>query len=344
MEPNLSKQMLAASEIIYYAGKFFGDLFFFFFQSTEDFNNLSEDLELLRTAGLNCVVFSPISNEAKESYQISSFSKINKSKVKGFHLIGYNDNKISRIKTFSKMFATAKEHSVRKIFLITSDKGVYEDDKFYSTLTHAAFKSLNLTKTNIPSAYFNVIKKSGFSNEVVVLGNDTGSLFQETFTYMGSGTLVTDSFNEGVRLATQNDVRDILFLLKPYFKDKTILQMSRNEIIENINNFYVYHCNDRIVALASLKAYGSSYELGKIASLPRYQGQGRARVLIQKVIEKAFLERDAKEIFVLTTQEAMVKFLTQFEFKEVSKDKLPNSWKASYDFKRNSKALRLEKK
>ena len=49
---------------------------------------------------------------------------------------------------------------------------------------------------------------------------------------MGSGTLVTDSFNEGVRLATQNDVRNILFLLKPYFKDKTILQMSRNEIIE----------------------------------------------------------------------------------------------------------------
>lgn len=348
IDSDISEQMLSSREILYYVNKFKNKLFFIFLQEKNDFFELEEDLELLRASGLNCLVFAPSFSESDANtfnYKYLDNKNTISKNLSGFNIFSYKNNFINRLKVFKIMLEISINFDVEKIFILSEWKGISYKKKYFSNLTYSEFFGLNITETNIPNSYFKLISlyRDEYKGDIVVLGNKRGSIYQETFTHKGSGTLVTDKLEEGIRKAKESEVSDILFLLYPHFKNKSILSISRNEIFKNLDNFYVYHCNNRIVSAACLKSYGDYYELSKICSLPRYQGKRRAFELVKHVLIQAFQNNNIKAVFSLSNVDKMHDFFMQFNFKEVLKTELPDQWKLQYDMTRESKAFMLNR-
>lgn len=174
--------------------------------------------------------------------------------------------------------------------------------------------------------------------EIVLLDAKSGSLFQEIFTHRGRGTLFTKDYPNIVRRGQLSDVTDIAFLMKPSIASGAMLPMSEDTIAEHISEFFVYTINGALVASAWLIDYGEWAEAAKICTLPRFQGKGRARQLVQKMVEEA-RQQGKRALFSLSIEPKMWQFFEALGFREIDRQQLPERWRASYDFSRPSRAF-----
>ncbi|MCB0353809.1 MAG: GNAT family N-acetyltransferase, partial [Bdellovibrionales bacterium] len=186
-----------------------------------------------------------------------------------------------------------------------------------------------------------VAELSEAETEIILLGDAPGDLYQEIFTHRGCGTLFTHSYPNVIRTAKLSDTHQIALLLRPTVQNASVLPVSEDQIAEHISQFSVYTVNSQIVALAKLTPYGSAVELGKFATLPRYQGKGRARELALYLLEKA-KRKSFRSVFALSMNPVMWKFFEHLGFSETSRDKLPEEWSKQYDHSRPSKAFWLD--
>ena len=162
-------------------------------------------------------------------------------------------------------------------------------------------------------------------------------MYEEVFTHAGSGTLFTSEFPNELRPARRSDVRDIMAIMGPQIADRTLTPLSEEGLLSLIPHFTVYCLNEQIVAAAALIEFGDSYELSKLCTLPRYQAKGRAKALVESLIERA--RREGKRaVFALTVQDYVGAFFERIGFACVSRESLPATWQQGYDFSRNSKA------
>ena len=168
----------------------------------------------------------------------------------------------------------------------------------------------------------------------------SGNLFIEIFTHQGSGVLVTQNLNQEIRRAGKTDVMDISLLMKPYIQKKSILPVTLDELATKVDEYFVAFINDELVGAARLKPWGTSFELSKFITLPRYRGKGIAKSLCENLIKEA-KSTGIKELFALSIEPKMIEFFLGFGFEAVEKSLLPSEWQKGYDQKRNSTALRL---
>ena len=120
-----------------------------------------------------------------------------------------------------------------------------------------------------------------------------------------------------------------------------MLPVSEDSIVQDIENYHVFTINDDIVAIGRLTDYGECYELGKLATLPRYRRKGLARSMVDELIH--FAKNKNKEyIFSLTVEPKAMELFLSAGFKEVDRKTLPESWQLDYDFSRPSRAFRFD--
>jgi amino-acid N-acetyltransferase len=123
-----------------------------------------------------------------------------------------------------------------------------------------------------------------------------------------------------LRKAKQNDIPEILEVIRPFVEQQLILKKSREDIQERLRDYFVYDESGTIVACAAL--YPGWEELGEIRTVAvsqEAQKKGIGKELVLACIEEA-QNLGLPKIFVLTSEK---EFFAKLGFIEVDKHTLP---------------------
>jgi N-acetylglutamate synthase-like GNAT family acetyltransferase len=173
---------------------------------------------------------------------------------------------------------------------------------------------------------------------VVLLPGRTGCLFEELFTHDGAGVLVGDAAVETVRPATLADAADIHLLLKAEMTTGVVRPVSERQIAATTHEHLVYTIDGLVVGTARLAPWGDWAEMSRFATLPRYRGRGRARVLGEALIARA-AESGCTDLFALSIDHRMWRFFESLGLEAIERQALPMAWQVGYDFNRPSRAF-----
>lgn len=173
---------------------------------------------------------------------------------------------------------------------------------------------------------------------VVLLPGRTGCLFEELFTHDGGGVLVGDAAVEALREATLADAADIHLLLKAEMTTGVVRPVSERQIAATAHEHLVYTIDGLVVGTARLAPWGDWAEMSRFATLPRYRGRGRARVLGEALIARA-AESGCTDLFALSIDHRMWRFFESLGLEAIDRHALPAAWQAGYDFSRPSRAF-----
>ena len=364
---SLEEHLLNASELFHYAYRFRNSQFVIAISEPEQLQKLIPDLSVLQLAQISSVIICPYSAEnqgkLKKFQEAGGCYRVIRDEGKSFEelfviikselaarqipVLLIDNCKISIeehfclpiVLTAQKM---ARALSAQKLFICGEMPGLLRGDTLLTSANIEQISALkhkpedsNLTAQEI-GLLADILNTEQF--EIVVLRGDTGMLFQEIFTNLGAGTLISRHQSLICRQAELTDVADICLLLKPAMRKGAILPISEADVIDQITNFFVYTNNGLIVACACLKDFGPCYEVSKVCTFPRYQGRGLARGLVRELITKS--QHDQKEyVFGLSITERMWGLFQDLGFEAIDKELLPEAWRKNYDLSRPSKAF-----
>jgi N-acetylglutamate synthase-like GNAT family acetyltransferase len=369
---SLEEQMLDALELFKYSYSFRNSLFVILLENQESLKSLITDFQVIQSSRIFLVVLVPFSTGLKDkiaSYcnrgvQIEYFTHaIEKDVSKYKHqsikkefssndvvVIGldgiHEDSVHGAKKALTKAFKIADSYHAKKFFYMHEDGGLLRKGE---PISHISLSDLKNSASHIPPEFnlspeiIKIIVDDMEANrrEFVVIDDSPGALFQEIFTHQGRGTLITDEYPNQIRKGTAKDTFMVSRLMKPYIHAGILLPLTEYELSNQIEDFLLYTINDSIVAGARMKEHGEGAELAKFFCLPRFRRRGHARTLAEAFIENArFLNK--KFIFSLSVSPGMWDFLKTLGFTEIERERLPESWKESYNFQRKSKAFLKE--
>jgi len=187
-----------------------------------------------------------------------------------------------------------------------------------------------------------VTGQGGVNRVHIICGSREGSLLKEVFSSMGGGTMVYRNNYAGIRQSRNRDIPAILQLLDEYVKQGNLVMRTNGQIADRLNHYYVYEVDQVVHGCGALYELDNGWgELGAIAVNPSYKSKGVGRKMMQYLIEKAGT-KGLKTLFLLTTQAA--DWFYEFGFVQAQPKDLPESRKAGYNTRRNSRVLILNLK
>ena len=366
--PPIASQMLSSLEFLHYCRRFKDQLFSFCFASSHHCSTLLMDLRVLHAAGIQQLVITPDSKELRTNLRVWLEAEEN------FELImcegsgGFMESILSSVKQvlaagrvpvvlveecrFDKplpeslckdVFRISREVNARKIFFSMDEKGLTVGGIFRSYPSGDSIRAavdqgeaMNLSTEFVETLVF---EQESTGIDTVLVEANRGSIFEEVFTHSGSGTLFSFEYSNELRWAKASDMRELLAIMAPQIADGSLTHVSEERLLEMISSFMVYTVNAQIVAGAALADYGESSELIKLCTLPRYQAKGRARALVEALLETA-KGRGQRDVFALTIHAHVGDFFERIGFLSVSRDELPEEWRAGYSLSRPSIAYR----
>jgi amino-acid N-acetyltransferase len=203
----------------------------------------------------------------------------------------------------------------------------------------AAAKKSNLTPST-RSALEHVARavEKGVARGHLVTRRSPGSLLLELFTHAGVGTMITADAVEKLRPARVEDVRGMLELIEPLEAEGMLVKRSRETLEAEFGNYFVVEHDARIVGCAALYPYPDdrSGEFACLAVAPNLRDAGTGERLLKACEERA-KSLKLRRVFALTTQAAH--WFVEQGFRAGSIDALPESRKALYNPRRNSKVF-----
>ena len=103
-----------------------------------------------------------------------------------------------------------------------------------------------------------------------------------------------------IRKATEEDVETIKALIDHYSKKKIMLSRTKANIINNLQEFFVFEEAKEIIACVALHAYeGQIYEVRSFAVKEGMCGKGFGKQLLEHIMQKA-KANGTKHLFTLT--------------------------------------------
>ncbi len=128
-----------------------------------------------------------------------------------------------------------------------------------------------------------------------------------------------------VRHALMRDASAVLRLINDYAAQGLMLPRTESELAENIRDFLVACCAERIIGCGALHFYGpASAEIRSLAVHPDFQGAGVGRQLVQ-ALEAEARRHGLRAIFAFTYVPG---FFRKLGFAEVERGLLPSKvWK-----------------
>lgn len=363
MTNRLETQMLDALELFHYANRFRGYLFVIVLEDCHAINELMLDIRVLDAAQIRTLVLYPTDAGVAEDvgrwqqrgfpfhhYRNQSMQQLLKAEESIIEEDGVTicelklDNSSGPYALQQAALQISEGIGADKVFFLGKEKGLIMGDRFLSHL-HPETLEANLKeekKFNIAPQKLDLLLQASVQSgiEVVLVPATMGSLFEETFTHRGSGTLLTNDYPNVIRRGRSGDLMDLFMLIKHEMRGNAILPVSEELLADRIANYFVFTVNNSIVAAATLTDYDNAAELAKFCTLPRYQGKGRAMQLAKSMVEHA-ADQGKDYVFALSINEKMWTFFKNLGFSEVERKELPQKWQDQYDFSRPSRAFRL---
>jgi amino-acid N-acetyltransferase len=185
----------------------------------------------------------------------------------------------------------------------------------------------------------NAIKacRAGVKRVHLVSGIGQGSILQEVFSSRGNGTMVYANEYLNLRVATIEDISDMLGIMQSYVERGLLIARSQEDIEAKLSDYVVYAVDNAIHGCGALHAFENScFEIAAIAVGANYRDAGIGEAVVHFLMEKAKKQK-AKKLFLLTTQAS--DWFYSLDFKDGSVDDLPKSKKEKYNYDRNSKIM-----
>jgi amino-acid N-acetyltransferase len=182
--------------------------------------------------------------------------------------------------------------------------------------------------------------KNGVSRAHLIDGRLDEALLGEVFSKVGVGTMIHASEYTAIRRALKKDVRQILGLIKESVQAEELVKRTRQSILSQIGDYYVFEIDRSIAGCVALHTYPGSgkAEMACLYVSRAYENQGVGRKLMLFAEETA-REKGMQHLFALSTQ-AFNFFQQKGGFREVTTDFLPPERREKYEHSgRNSKIL-----
>ena len=162
-----------------------------------------------------------------------------------------------------------------------------------------------------------------------------GVILKETFSNLGSGTMVYSNRYGGIRAMTMNDISDVLRLMRPLVDRGILLPRTESQLEGTLADFIVFEVDDSVHACAALHEFpGKVAEIAGIAVDEHFLHLGVGPKLVDYLCDRAQL-RGLSSVFVLTTQTA--DWFLKLGFIESDPAALPEKKRKSYDLQRKSR-------
>ncbi|MCL1818113.1 MAG: amino-acid N-acetyltransferase, partial [Spirochaetaceae bacterium] len=178
---------------------------------------------------------------------------------------------------------------------------------------------------------------AGVQRVHILDGRNDGVLLTEIFSNLGSGTMVYSNRYSGIRPMRQNDISEVLRVMKPFVEQGILLPRSEETLAETCGDYIVFEMDGAIHASAALHPYPEhSGEIAAIAVEETYSHLGVGPLLVEYLCELA-RKSGLVRVFVLTTRTADWFFSLGFEEGDLSS--LPEKKRAAYNLERKSRIL-----
>lgn len=131
------------------------------------------------------------------------------------------------------------------------------------------------------------------------------AILAELFSNEGVGVMVFDDDYLDVRTAEPGDVDELRLLIHRAVEEEQLLERSRSELLDRIQDFIVIVIDGNVVGCVALHPFPEQ-NVGELACLfvkKGHTGQGYGKLLVQAVLERA-RELGMREVFALSTQAA----------------------------------------
>ncbi len=192
---------------------------------------------------------------------------------------------------------------------------------------------------NILSNAYEACSK-GVERVHIVNGTKEGTLLKEIFSDTGLGTMIYSDQYENIRKIKKKDIPQALNIINRYSESGALLKRSEQDILSNIENFYVFERDNIVHATGGIRYYpDSSAEIMGIGVDEDYKNLGTGKKIVNYLIEKARKEGYTR-IFLLTTH--AYDWFQQIGFREGKITELPEEKQDHYNRERNSRILVLE--
>lgn len=165
-----------------------------------------------------------------------------------------------------------------------------------------------------------------------------GGLLQELFTRNGAGMMITNTFYEGIRKASIDDIGGILELIQPLEQSGALVKRSREQIELEIDTFRVIEKDGMVIACiaCTLEPGSDMAEVACVAVHTDYRNSGFGDQLINAV------EMDARklgisQLYIMTTRTSH--WFLEKGFVEADLSVLPAYKQQSYNASRQSRVM-----
>jgi amino-acid N-acetyltransferase len=176
---------------------------------------------------------------------------------------------------------------------------------------------------------------AGVERVHILDGRGEGVILKETFSNLGTGTMVYSNRYGGIRPMALKDVSDVLRIMRPFVERGILVPRSEAQLEEAWQDFIVFEVDDSVHACAALHEYPEGIaEIAAIAVDEHYLHLGVGPKLVDFLCERA-RRKGLPSVFVLTTQTG--DWFQKLGFDESDPSVLPEKKRQSYNLQRKSR-------
>jgi amino-acid N-acetyltransferase len=178
---------------------------------------------------------------------------------------------------------------------------------------------------------------AGVERVHILDGRIEGVILKETFSNLGSGTMVYSKSYSGIRPMKLIDVSDVLRLMQPFVERGILLPRTEAQLEEGIADFVVFEVDDSVHACAALHEFPDGQaEIAGIAVDPNFAHLGVGPKIVDYLCDRA-KKKGLASVFVLTTQTA--DWFEKLGFEERDPSILPEKKRQAYNLQRKSRVF-----
>jgi amino-acid N-acetyltransferase len=257
------------------------------------------------------------------------------------------DGRTFRVNSDGVAVAVAEALKAAKLIYLTDDSVFMKAGKaVHQVSVTEAEEFFKKHKAEVPEKLVSKFEHSiracrnGVSRVHVIDGRIDEGLLTEIFSNEGIGTMIYANEYQAVRRALKKDVRAIQNLIRESVEQEEIVKRTRQEILSQIGDYYVFQIDGNIVGCVALHIQpgGDKAELACLSVSGANENMGIGQKLML-FAENAARDRGVKTIFLLSTR-AFNYFQQKGGYKEGTIKDLPLVRREKYgNSKRNSKIL-----
>ena len=166
-------------------------------------------------------------------------------------------------------------------------------------------------------------------------GRGEGAMLRETFSNLGSGTMVYSNRYGGIRPMNLKDVSDVLRIMQPFVERGILVSRTEAQLEQNWQDYIVFEVDDSVHACAALHEFPEGRgEIAGIAVDEHFDHLGVGPKLVGFLCERA-RKKGMATVFALTTQTG--DWFQKMGFAESDTSVLPEKKRLVYNLQRKSR-------